>query len=1419
LTPAKERLAMRRFNTRLFLWLLGTTAVLTGVVFLVHYLQTGRIASALLWQAHRAEEQGHPEQTARYLSRYLDFVPDDHEQRAELGRVLGNLVVSGDKGKVSYRTRQQALFVLEQVVARDPQRQDMRRLLARVAMDLGRPEVALEHLNQLHAELQEDGEVDALLAQCHESQEHYADAALLYWEATEKAPQERDSYVRLAALLRRPDRAQWRLTGKDPEQVLKKDPEEVLGLLVGRNGGDWRALLARWHERNPLDLKDPKKRAEAGRDVEEALRLAPDEVDVLLAAAELARADGKFDDARARLRKGCGLHADDERLYLALADLDFAQGKPREAVERIQEGLKALPDRSNLLWMLANLQIDTGEREKAEQTIARLTKTDLAPSGLAYLRARVLLLQGRWSEAAGLLENTRPTMEHDRAEPGMLNQVDLYLAECYERLDEPQQRLAVYDRLIARETKRDQVSPALLTALQGRAATLWALGHLDEAITQQQDLMTRPGAPPAGWAEVARLLLARNLLKGSRSWKDVEAALDRAEKAQPEAVEVPLLRARVLVAGQDFDRAGAVLEAARKKFPDRVEPWTALAALAQLRKQPDRAAQLLKEAEADRGDSIDLRLAKARLWAAQADRKESEPFPAGLGEGLDKLKPTAEEQTRLLRGLVESAYAAGKVPDALALWGRLAEMPSHQHDVRIKMVLFDLALEANDRAALDRAVEGIRHAEGGQGPLSSYAEAMRLLRAEKPEAAALDRAGALLDTAAAQRKSWPAVPLAQAELARLKNNADQAIVYYQKAVELNERSPEVIRQLARLLDQRGRGKEADKLLKNLAPEVMAGSDMQWLAADIALRQQDPARALRLAEAAVGKDSRDYRDYLRRGAVLAANGKQAEAGVDLRHAVELAPEQPEARLALVQFLARTGRADEAREELKKAGAEVPKDQAAVTLAEGYEVLGDVDRAREQYGRAVKERPEDFAVRKKAAAFAMRAGPLGAAEALLRPVVGGQVKAPDADAAWARRGLALVLSANPDEAHFAEALALVGLRLDGGQVVPAEKAPALAAEELAREQRAQAEVLASRPQRAYHAAAIARLEDLGKHGSATPDDQFLLAKLYDQDGAATKAGDLLLRLVADNPNNPSYLGYYGQKTFREHQWDKAETVAGQLAELEKKRELVPGSLGSVELQAQVLEQRDEGKKALALLRAYAGRKGARPEDAILVIASLARQKQFGAALAACEEAWKTCPLEDIGSASLAVLRAMKPTTEQCRPIERRLEEAQKKDPRSTALLLLLADLYDLQQKYADAKEAYRKVLALEQGNVVALNNLAWLLAETSDDPDQGLDLIQRAIKLQGERSELLDTRAAVALVKGQTDSAIKDLERANADSPSPSRYFRLALAYLQAKDREAALAALNRAKSSGLKPEQLHPIEQTALRKVASELEPQ
>ena len=71
-------------------------------------------------------------------------------------------------------------------------------------------------------------------------------------------------------------------------------------------------------------------------------------------------------------------------------------------------------------------------------------------------------------------------------------------------------------------------------------------------------------------------------------------------------------------------------------------------------------------------------------------------------------------------------------------------------------------------------------------------------------------------------------------------------------------------------------------------------------------------------------------------------------------------------------------------------------------------------------------------------------------------------------------------------------------------------------------------------------------------------------------------------------------------------------------------------------------------------------------------------------------------------------------------------------------------------------------------------------------------------------------------GHPELAIADLERANADDPDPARYFRLAQTHQLAKNGKQASTLLKKATASGLRPEQLHPVEQAALRKLMDEL---
>src|SRR5262245_52385114 len=100
---------MKKINVKLVLYLLGGTALLGVVLFLVHWFQSGRIAGALLWQSRTAEEKGNLGEAARYLHRYLEFEPNDLDERARLG-----LLLSDPKLAKTQRARENALFVLEQ---------------------------------------------------------------------------------------------------------------------------------------------------------------------------------------------------------------------------------------------------------------------------------------------------------------------------------------------------------------------------------------------------------------------------------------------------------------------------------------------------------------------------------------------------------------------------------------------------------------------------------------------------------------------------------------------------------------------------------------------------------------------------------------------------------------------------------------------------------------------------------------------------------------------------------------------------------------------------------------------------------------------------------------------------------------------------------------------------------------------------------------------------------------------------------------------------------------------------------------------------------------------------------------------------------------------------------------------------------
>ena len=239
------------------------------------------------------------------------------------------------------------------------------------------------------------------------------------------------------------------------------------------------------------------------------------------------------------------------------------------------------------------------------------------------------------------------------------------------------------------------------------------------------------------------------------------------------------------------------------------------------------------------------------------------------------------------------------------------------------------------------------------------------------------------------------------------------------------------------------------------------------------------------------------------------------------------------------------------------------------------------------------------------------------------------------------------------------------------------------------------------------------------------------------------------------------------------------------------------------------------AVALIEArLASGKG--PKDEILLlVASLGRQKRFDEALRVLDRVWEGCPVEVAGGTSIALLRAAHADVATCKKVEKNLRAALAMT-KSANLHVQLGAVLDLENDSARAEEEYRAALKIEPDNVLALNNLAWLLALREHKGDEALKLINQALARVGPRGELLDTRAVVYLSQGRPREALADLSDAIKEEETPARCFHLARAYHLAKQRQQAVKLLRRADELGLHPSELHPAEQKARTRLYAEL---
>ena len=1418
----------KKLNTRFVLIVALAVAVFGVGAHVLHAVQISRNATEFLKRANRAEQVGKLTRALDYLARYLKLHPNDTDALAKQGLILKELAETP-------RQLWRAFEILDRVLRRDPSRHDIRWQAIRIAIDIERFNDARDHLDILTKDFPNDCEWNFLSARCEEGDQKWQEAKKLYSKAKALADQgdpsfqrmpiedRVDVYVRLAGLLR------LRLNAE------REASDAVMADLIQNLADAFQAHLARF--RYHFAVNDFE---EAQKDLEAAKKLAPNEVDVILAdarlalwAADLAREKNEetsiqshVDHARQSLKRGLEIHPESVPLIRALASLEKQAGQPEEALAVLEQAVKLIPDDASLQLDLAETLIQLERYDAARKTIRDMRHMGAPAALLAFLEARIPLQQRNWHEAARRLERVVPLLA---TWSELQKQANLALGRCYQQLGEPDLQLKAYQRVLA-------VDPLSVPATLGYGDALVTMGQIDSAAAAYRRIAA---SVPAMKIELARLLLWQYLRQpaGQRNPAEIRQLLQEASQQFPNSSLVVVLQAELLAATATLGQARELLEQATQKNPQALDLWSSLATVTARQDGLASGLTILNEAQRKLGDSVELRLARARLLM----RYPSEDLRDRL---LDLTKNTdafdQPQRRQLLRGVGQAILGTGDLDAAKEIWARIAK--DQPYDVGARLMLFDLAVLSNDLPAIEKAVAELERVQGEDGTLARYARASQLiLAARKNKASAkgkLERAKTLLIEVGARRHWWARVPLRLADIAELEGDTAAALVHYQRAIKLGERTPSVIARTVQLLSERQRYAEVEAILSKFRGEEAVMGTLRRFEVESSIRRNDTQRAIELARKAVPPDSTNFRDHLWYGQVMWLTGQLPDAEKAFRKAAELAKDQPLPWVRLLQFYVITKQPEQAKDAFAEAKKRLSEKDSPVALARCYELIGDKAGTLRLYQAALAANPDDPGILRSVVSYYLRNGEADKAVPHLRKLI--ELQNPGRET-WARKILAIVLAASGDYQKTNEALDLLG----GSENVVG------AAQSDTDSLRLRAILLAGQRGRQPRLEAIKILEQLASQKKLIASDQFLLAQLYERSGDWKRYRELMLALLADtqpsDPQYPQYVATFADSLLRRNRVDEAGVWIDRLDQWDQAS---PKRFSTVALKARLLKARSRGGEAVQLLAAHVN---AQPKDTLrtavlleqigeiqaaekhyrryvsqadkptasLVLALfLGRNGRIEEGLQLCLSASETCSGEAVSDTLVNLLYTSKPLP-QARQIEqaaRQMDQLVQQHPKSAVVLQRFAAIRNLQGRYGEVMDLYRRVLKLNDRDSVAMNNLAWFLAVYSRKTTEAMELINRAIDLEGPLPALLETRAAVHLEAGQTDLAIRDLEEAAAESRSDSIYFHLAQAYWAAGNRAAARRAFQTAESLGLNLGTVHALEHDLYSQLKQQLSP-
>jgi tetratricopeptide (TPR) repeat protein len=336
--------------------------------------------------------------------------------------------------------------------------------------------------------------------------------------------------------------------------------------------------------------------------------------------------------------------------------------------------------------------------------------------------------------------------------------------------------------------------------------------------------------------------------------------------------------------------------------------------------------------------------------------------------------------------------------------------------------------------------------------------------------------------------------------------------------------------------------------------------------------------------------------------------------------------------------------------------------------------------------------------------------------------------------------------------------------------------------------------------------------------------LLAQAYDSTHQTALAISALEELVADQPDQLRAWAWLAELDEQNRQWKAAAAAWGELATRSPRNltyrtrratalvnggdlpagrqalvditQAAPREVSAWYLLSQVDRRAGNAAAAEEAARHIAEIDPTDPRGPLALAEAKASRGDYRAVVEALEPLVAAARPEDVASGSYARMAgelsaALQKTGDRARAVKV-LEDARRRDAKDLDLLFDLAAAYERDDRFDQAEQTFRDVLANEPTNAEALNYLGYMLADRGTKLDEAVDLIQRALVIDANNPSFLDSLGWAYVKQAKLDQARAPLQRAAAALPKTSVIQdHLAELYFQLKLYREAAAAWDKA----------------------------